>query len=141
MPFAHERLAVYQSSLDFLALSTDVIEHLPRGRSHIADQLSRAATSITLNIAEGAGKFSRADKRRYYLTALGSTTECAAIFDVCLRLKVISAERHREGKRMVDQLAAMVTGLAKSMEGKGKEAERGEGEGEEGEGEGSGKGA
>jgi len=28
-----------------------------------------------LNIAEGAGKFSRPDKRRYYLTAVGSTTE------------------------------------------------------------------
>jgi four helix bundle protein len=131
MPFLHERLSVYQTSLDFLALATDVIEHLPRGRSHIADQLSRAATSITLNIAEGAGKFSRPDKRRYYLTALGSTTECAAIFDICVRLKVISEQRHAEGKKALEGIASMLTGLAKSMEGKGggEGPEGGEGEG------------
>jgi four helix bundle protein len=125
MPFLHERLSVYQTSLDLLTHATDVIEHLSRGRSHIADQLSRAATSITLNIAEGAGKFSKPDKRRYYLTALGSTTECAAILDVCVRLKVISEKQHAGGKKMLEELASMLTGLAKSMEGKG----RGEGEG------------
>ena len=32
MPFDHERLDVYQLSLDFLALADDVVEHLPRGR-------------------------------------------------------------------------------------------------------------
>jgi four helix bundle protein len=43
-------------------------ETLPRGRSHLADQLTRASTSIVLNLAEGAGKHSRPDKRRYYVT-------------------------------------------------------------------------
>src|SRR5262249_31498039 len=42
---------------------------LPRGRSHLADQFTRASTSILLNLAEGAGKLSKPDKRRYYLTA------------------------------------------------------------------------
>jgi four helix bundle protein len=42
--------------------------------------LNRASISIVLNIAEGAGKYSGPDKRRYYLSALGSTTESAAIF-------------------------------------------------------------
>jgi len=31
MPFAHERLDVYQVSLDFIALADDVVEALPRG--------------------------------------------------------------------------------------------------------------
>ena len=74
MPFDHERLDVYSLALDLLVLADDTIEHLPRGRSHLADQLGRAATSIVLNIAEGAGKFSKPDKRRYYLTAVGSAT-------------------------------------------------------------------
>ena len=65
MAFDHERLDVYQVALDFLALADDVIQHLPRGRSHLADQLTRASTSIVLNLAEGTGKFSRPDKRRY----------------------------------------------------------------------------
>lgn len=45
--------------------------------------------SVVLNIAEGAGKTSKPDKRRYYLTARGSATESAALLDVCARLKVL----------------------------------------------------
>ena len=82
MPFDHERLDVYQLGLDFIVLANDVVERMPRGRGHLADQLSRASTSIVLNIAEGAGKFSKGDKRRYYLGQLRSaqrflTSACA----------------------------------------------------------------
>jgi four helix bundle protein len=77
----HERLDVYRLALDFLVFANGVIEELPRGRSHLADQLTRASTSIVLNVAEGAGKQSKPDKRRYYLTARGSATESAALLD------------------------------------------------------------
>ena len=116
MPLAHENLDVYRLALDFLVLADDIVENLPRGRGHLADQLSRASTSIVLNIAEGAGKFSKPDKRRYDLTAAGSTTECAAILDVCLRLKLVLAERHSVGKAMLERVAAMLVKLAKSQE-------------------------
>ena len=116
MPFDHERLDVYQLALDLLVLVDDTIEHLPRGRSHLADQLGRAATSIVLNIAEGAGKFSKPDKRRYYLTAVGSATESAAIYDVLLRLKLISSERHTECKAMLDRIASMLVKMAKNLQ-------------------------
>jgi len=36
-----------------------VLETLPRGRGHLSDQLTRASTSIVLNVAEGAGKHSK----------------------------------------------------------------------------------
>ena len=76
MPFAHEKLDVYNLALDFIALADEFVENLPRGRGHLADQLGRAS-SIVLNLAAGAGKFSKPDKRRYYMIAVGSTTECA----------------------------------------------------------------
>jgi len=84
----HERLDVYVVALDFVVFANEVVERLPRGRSHLADQLTRASTSIVLNLAEGAGKLSKPDKRRYYLTARGSATESAALLDVCLRLRL-----------------------------------------------------
>ena len=116
MPFDHERLDVYQLSLDFLVLADAVVQGLPRGRSHLADQLSRASTSIVLNIAEGAGKYSKADKRRYYLSACGSATECAAILDVCARLTLIDKEVHGRGKALLDRIVAMLVGLAKILD-------------------------
>lgn len=63
MVLEHERLDVYLIALDFLVFANEVIEGLPRGRSHLADQFTRASTSIVLNLAEGAGKLSKPDKR------------------------------------------------------------------------------
>ena len=116
MPFAHEKLDVYNLALDFLVLAHGVIENLPRGHGYLADQLGRASTSIVLNLAEGSGKFSKPDKRRYYLTAAGSATECAAILDICLRLNLVLIESHSTGKEMLQRIAAMLVKLAKAQE-------------------------
>ncbi|MFH1018456.1 MAG: four helix bundle protein [Pseudomonadota bacterium] len=42
-------------------------------------QLLRASSSICLNLAEGTGRASRADRRRFYSIALGSLREVEAI--------------------------------------------------------------
>ena len=47
--FVHENLDVYKAAIEFVALANEVVEHLPRGRGYLADQLQRAATSIALN--------------------------------------------------------------------------------------------
>ena len=93
MDLDHERLDVYHLALDFLVLASEIIEGLPRGRSHLSDQFSRASLSIVLNLAEGAGKHSKPDKRRYYLTARGSATESAALLDVCCLRGDLAMER------------------------------------------------
>ena len=116
MPFDHERLDVYQVALEFFDLADEVVENLPRGRGHLADQLARASLSIVNNIAEGAGKFSKGDKRRYYLAATGSSTECAAMLDVCLRRKLITEQAHRSGKQLLDRIVAMLVKLATSLQ-------------------------
>src|SRR5262245_18189698 len=77
--FEHERLDVYRAGVEFVALADDVAEALPRGRSYLADQLRRAATSIPLNTAESAGEFASADQARFYRIARRSATESAAI--------------------------------------------------------------
>jgi four helix bundle protein len=116
MVLDHERLDVYHVALDFLVFANGIIERLPRGRSHLADQFTRASTSILLNMAEGAGKLSKPDKRRYYLTARGSATESAALLDGCLRLKLIGDAAHKEGKDMLVRMVSMLIKLAQSCE-------------------------
>jgi|SRR5580692_6611218 four helix bundle protein len=116
MELDHERLDVYHLALDFLVFANDVIEALPRGRSHLADQFTRASTSILLNLAEGAGKLSKPDKRRYYLTARGSATESAALLDVCLRLKLLDEVGHKAGKQRLVRIVSMLIKLARACE-------------------------
>ncbi len=47
---------------------------------HLRNQLDRASSSISLNLAEGNAKFSYRDKARIYQIAYGSLREFQAIF-------------------------------------------------------------
>ena len=49
-----------------------------RLKSHLKEQLSRASSSIALNLAEGYGKSSNKDRARFYQIAFGSIRECQA---------------------------------------------------------------
>jgi len=81
--FTHERLDVYQAAIEFLVLADPIASALPKARAYVADQLRRAALSIPLNVAEGAGEFASGDKARFYRMARRSGTECAAILHAC----------------------------------------------------------
>lgn len=111
--FDHDKLDVYQAAINFVAVADDVVEHLPRGRAYLADQLNKAATSVALNIAEGAGEFAAAEKARFYRIAKRSATECAAILDVCQRLQVIETVSYGAGRELLLRIVAMLTKMAK----------------------------
>lgn len=78
----HCKLDVYHRALDLLDRVDQIHEAMPPGRAHLKDQLDRAATSVVLNIAEGAGEFSKDEKQRFYRIARRSATETAAILDI-----------------------------------------------------------
>jgi four helix bundle protein len=116
MQLDHERLDVYGLALEFWVQANAIIESLPRGRSHLADQFTRASLSILLNVAEGAGKHGRADKRRYYLTARGSATESAALLDACFRVNLLDEAGHKAAKSILVRTVSMLVRLARSCE-------------------------
>ena len=98
MQLDHERLDVYDLALEFLVMANGIIEGLPRGRSHLADQ------------------FTKPDKRRYHVTARGSATESAALLDVCQRLNLLDEAGHRAAKGMLVRIVSMLIKLAQSCE-------------------------
>ena len=63
--FDHEKLNVYQESIRFVAWTDDLLESIPKSiAAH--NQLDRACTSVPLNIAEGNGKHTPADRCRFF---------------------------------------------------------------------------
>ena len=113
----HEKLHVYAKALDFLAHADALIAAMPSGHSHLADQLYRAASSICLEVAEGAGEFSIPEKARFYRMARRSATECAAILDVSARLRLSSAEQRATGRALLIEVVAMLTTMARRRTG------------------------
>ena len=111
--FDHEKLDVYQVAIALIILIDEIVEHLPRGRAYLADQLLRAGTSVPLNIAEGAGEYSSSEKIRFYRMARRSATECASIFDVCRQLKLIDETRYLKGREFLLRIVAMLTKMSR----------------------------
>ena len=104
-----QRLHVYQRAIAFLALATEVVEQLPRGHSHRADQLIRAAESVVRNIAEGAGRWSDADSAKHYKIARGEAMKCAASLDVLKLRNLIAPGQYERGIQLLESIAAMLT--------------------------------
>ena len=130
--FDHERLDVYRKAIEFVVLANDVVEQLPRGRGYLADQLQRAATSIPLNVAEGAGEFAPKEKARFYRMARRSATESAAVLDVCHSLGLLDEKRNAAGRVLLLEVVAMLVRLVRNLGDEGGQGQgQGQGQGED----------
>ena len=111
--FDHEKLNVYQDSISFVAWTDDLLESIPKSiAAH--NQLDRASTSVPLNIAEGNGKFTPADRCKFFDIARGSALECAACLDVLVAKKKIEGNKVEEGKALLVEVVSMLVGLIRS---------------------------
>ena len=111
--FAHEKFGPYKLAISFVSLITELASTLPRGHGDLLDQLRRAAISIPLNIAEGSGRSSSLEKKRFYSIARGSAMECAAIMDILLEIKLISRESHTACHQVLDSIAAILISICR----------------------------
>ena len=78
-------LRIYSDTVTLLSTLRPVIERLARQDRDLARQLRRAATSVLLNLAEGAGQRG-GHRRERYRTALGSAWEVRACIDAGVAL-------------------------------------------------------
>jgi four helix bundle protein len=108
----HTKLDVYHRALDLLDLVDLVHEAMPPGRAHLKDQLDRAATSVVLNTAEGAGQFSKDEKQRFYRIARRSATETAAILDILDRREAVPTAVVEPAREMLVRVVSMLARLA-----------------------------
>ncbi len=116
MPFAFEKLLVYQKSISFADAVCTLTRDLPRGYFFLADQLNRAALSIAANIAEGNGRFTKPDRRNFFGIARGSVQECVPLLELAARQGLVKPERHAQLKADLTEIARMLSGLINGIE-------------------------
>ncbi|MCO5207710.1 MAG: four helix bundle protein [Anaerolineae bacterium] len=110
--FGHERLDVYRAALEYVTEVYRLAGRLKGPHRHARDQLLRASQSIPLNIAEGNGKSSPADRRRFFEIARGSALECAAIQDVLEVGQALGPQENVRLKQLLNRIVAMLTKLS-----------------------------
>jgi hypothetical protein len=92
---------VYQRSIEFLALTIDVIGVLPKGNADLADQLLRRGRRSPNDGGSGAVRF--------YTHARGSAMEAAAALDTMRVMKLIDDSRYARGIELLEAIVSMLT--------------------------------
>ena len=113
--FDFQKLDVYQKAKAFHSTNKTTI------RDYKVDpisknQLSRASLSVPLNIAEGAGKFTKPDKRKFYIIARASLFECVAILEILRDEEVISGTVYDSSEKEAENLSRMLFTMIRNLE-------------------------
>ncbi len=124
MPFAFEKLAVYQKALAFADACCSLTRNFPRGYSFLADQLNRAALSIAANLAEGNGRFTKPDRKNFFGIARGSMHECVPLLELATRQGLLTVDQHQKLKADLEGIARMLSGLMPASRSAGLERRR-----------------
>lgn len=113
--FDFENLDVYKKAKE---LNKEILLLLKSNKYidlYIRDQLRRASISIVINIAEGSGKFSKADKRNFYTIARGSVYECVSLLELIFEEGQISDDKFKDLYKKFEIISKMLLGLIKSQ--------------------------
>jgi four helix bundle protein len=117
--FGFEKLDVWIKAVE---LADDVYrltrEFPDYERFGLANQMRRAAVSISSNIAEGGSRSSRREYIRFIEIAYGSTMELVSQLHIAQRQSFIETERARDLYRRCDEVARMLSGLKSSLQRK-----------------------
>ncbi len=119
MPFLFEKLRVYREAVELAESIISLTKTFPRGFYFLADQLNRAATSVPANIAEGNGRFTKADRKNFFIIARGSLLECIPLLDIAHRNQLVDDVLYQSFRNKIEAVSKMVSGLIK---GAGKRA-------------------
>jgi four helix bundle protein len=84
-------------------------------RDTVGSQIVRAADSIGANIAEGSGRGSFQDNRRFVRIARGSLKETQHFLRRAYKRKLLDDHQVNKIKPLVDDLAPMLNGYLRSI--------------------------
>lgn len=114
--FEFQKLEVYKKAKGFHTDANHLISNVKPDKT-VKDQLYRAPFSVVLNLAEGSGRFSKLDRRRFFVIARGSVFECVAILDVLHDQRLIDETTYNSFLKNADELSRILYSMAKNLEG------------------------
>jgi four helix bundle protein len=112
--FDFEKLHIYQKAKLFNSEIRTFIKSSNLD-STTKDQLRRASFSIVLNIAEGSGRFTKPDRRNFYIISRSSIFECIAILDVLKDEEALEKNRYEEFYVQAEEISKMLYGMIKNL--------------------------
>ena len=114
--YGFRQLLVWQRGMELVVEAYRLTGRLPSAeRFGLVDQVRRAASSVTANIAEGSGRDHRAEYLRFLSIARGSLAELDNHLELALRLGYLSREDLATALDLVSQVRRLLSRLTQSL--------------------------
>ena len=113
--FDFEKLEVYKKAKELNKEITLFLRENKAIDNYVREQLKRASISTVINIAEGSGKFSKADKRNFYAISRGSVYECVSLLEIILDENNIERTKFDYFKSQYEMISKMLLALIRSQ--------------------------
>lgn len=115
--FKFEKLVVWQKAPDYIELIYAISQKFPKSEIFgLQSQTRRAAVSIALNIAEGSGRTTKKEFRKFLHDSLGSLRETITALYIAKRLEYISQKQFDDTYSKAVEISKMLYGLDKSLQ-------------------------
>jgi four helix bundle protein len=112
--FDFEKLDIYKKAKFFNSEIRQFIK-LTKLDPTTKDQLRRASFSIVLNIAEGSGRFTKPDRKNFFIISRSSIFECIAILDVLKDEEVLEDNQYQKFYFQAEEISKMLYAMIKNL--------------------------
>jgi four helix bundle protein len=112
--FEFQKLEVYKKAKSFHLHCVEILKENKTNKT-TNDQLTRASFSIVLNIAEGSGRFSKPDRRNFFVISRGSVFECVSILDILHDKETIETEKFQSLLLNSNELSRILYAMIKNL--------------------------
>lgn len=111
--FSFESLEVWKKAVEFAEEIIDLVEQLDTGRNHyrLIQQLEASSTSISMNIAEGQGRYSDKEFIHFLHIARGSLFETITLLQIFYDKGWVDHSILNRMKNSGSQVGMMINGL------------------------------
>jgi len=120
MKFGYENLDVWNKAVEFAVEVIGVVENISTDRKHyrLLEQIEGSSASVSMNIAEGKGRFSKKEFVQHLYISRGSLYETMTLLEIFRRRKWISNGCYLDFETRGKEIASMLKGLINSISNK-----------------------
>ena len=117
MKFGYEDLDFWNKATEFAVGVIELVESISAHRKHyrLLEQVEASSASISMNIAEGKGRFSKKEFAQFLYISRGSPYETMTLLEIFRRKKWISDRSFSTLETDGKHIASMLKGLINSI--------------------------
>ncbi|MBK7562175.1 MAG: four helix bundle protein [Chitinophagaceae bacterium] len=113
---SHKNLEVYKISLNLLEEVYSATKGFPKEELYVlVSQIRRAAISVCSNIAEGASRISKKEKKRFYEISRSSLVEMDTQFEIAIILKYYKNGHMKELEQYLESTFRMLSKMISNL--------------------------